>query len=135
MRSQVNLPLFEQMPWDGFDLTPLERAIASLIYEAKDRLTIAQLEERLNWKVVQPPDDREIKRTIRSLRCLGLAILSSKRPPYGYWWCQSADEMREFVDRFKAQPMDELYTLSRMVKANFPHLAGQLSLDFAELGR
>lgn len=58
--------------------------------------------------------------------------LTAEAKPAGYWWCDNEDEMQEFVIAFRKQPMDELHTLSRIVKANYPKLAGQF--DFTWCG-
>lgn len=75
-------------------------------------------------------NERTVKDTVRALRKEhGLPILSRKHKPPGYWWCGSKKEMEEYIDRARSQPLDELHTLSKMVKQNYPELAGQLSLE------
>jgi hypothetical protein len=43
-----------------------------------------------------------------------------------------SEEMTEFVESFKSQALDELHTLSKIVKHNYPALLGQLSLENAQ---
>jgi hypothetical protein len=93
-------------------------------------------------------DDRAVKDIIRTLRKdHEFPILSRKfarkaerdeagtvtRPATlaGYWYCQSETEMIDFIRDFQQQPLDELHTLSRIVKANYPKLTGQLTLHDA----
>ena len=40
--------------------------------------------------------------------------------------------MREYYKHASRQPLDELHTLSRIVKANYPLLVGQLTLQEAK---
>lgn len=74
--------------------------------------------------------ERDVKAVVRALRKEhGLPILSRKGNPAGYWWCGSKKEMEDYITRARSQPLDELHTLSKMVKQNYPELAGQLSLE------
>lgn len=49
--------------------------------------------------------------------------------------CENEQQMNEYYDHARKQPMDELHTLSRIVKANYPRLAGQLRLEDVSNGR
>jgi len=78
----------------------------------------------------QTLNERSVKAVVRALKKEhGLPILSRKHNPPGYWWCGSKEEMEEYIVHARSQPLDELHTLSKMVKQNYPELAGQLSFE------
>jgi hypothetical protein len=128
-------------PLGGRELSDLERFIAGLLLTASsDRpLKIAEIilaverTENLRLKGKSPKSkERSVKDVIRSLRKEhALPILSRRESPAGFWWCGSSAEMSEFIETFKAQPLDELHTLSQIVKHNYPALMGQLSFEGA----
>ena len=77
--------------------------------------------------------ERDVKRFMRELRREWLLpIGSSRQPPFGYFWIISASEYLEWERVFRAQAIDELVTLFRLRRANFPELAGQGAFDFVE---
>ncbi len=150
-------------PLRGHVLTEEESLVASLLLDAKSSrpIGIKHIVEVLNSRRrgASPTvregsrrrvNDRAVKDIIRTLRKdHEFPILSRKfaRPagrdeagnatevkPAGYWWCGSEAEMLEWANNFRKQPMDELHTLSRIVKANYPKLVGQLSLQDVSAG-
>ena len=134
--AQLKFTLFEQAvlaPLGDRKLTESEAFVASFLLPARtqDPFTLDQIAEALTeHNGGARTGERTIKSIIRSLRKVhGFPVLSRKHPPHGYWWGQSADEMKEFVREFRSQPMDELHTLSVMVKRNYPDLVGQLKFE------
>lgn len=77
--------------------------------------------------------ERKVKDMIRTLRREWLLpIGSSRQPPYGYFWIQSAADFLSWSRPYRSQAIDELVTLWHLEKRNFPELAGQTSLDFQQ---
>lgn len=86
-------------------------------------MTIAQVSER------------DLKDTARTLRREWLLPVGSARgtregQPSGYFWIQSPAEFLSWSRSFRAQAIDELVTLHRLQRQNFPELAGQGDFDF-----
>lgn len=80
--------------------------------------------------------DRTIKSYIESLRTEWLLpIGSSKFPPSGYYWIYTAEEFKAWLEAYLSQPREEFRTAYRMLRANFPELAGQIKFDFEEDAR
>jgi hypothetical protein len=152
--EQLKFALFEREmidPLKGHELSEPERYVACLLLEASStrplRITdlIVSLTKHFG-KHPQPQgglqvgkadlsplpasfNERRVKRIIRTLRHdHALPILARRSPPRGLWWCSSIDEMLEFISDFRSQALDELTTLSKIVKHNYPALAGQLEL-------
>lgn len=135
MSAQLTFGKFEEEllnPLSGHALTGLEAFVASLLQGASsakpikiDAITIATGRQMGEW-----PNAREVKAIVRRLRKEhGFPILSRKGKPAGYWWGVTADEMEEFIWNWRKQALDELHTLSKIVKQNYPELAGQLTLE------
>lgn len=77
--------------------------------------------------------DRTIKGYIESLRTDWLLpIGSSKFPPSGYYWINSAEEFKAWLEAYLSQPKEEFRTAYRMLKANFSELTGQVNFNFGE---
>lgn len=120
-------------PLRGHKLTYEEEFVANLLLDASVAFPIGI--SRIRAEAVKGEkgfnvSERQVKNIVRTLRKEhGLPILSRKNKPSGYWWCGSKAEMEAYIDAARAQPMDELHTLSKMVKQNYPELAGQLSLE------
>jgi hypothetical protein len=77
--------------------------------------------------------DRSVKGYIETLRSQWLLpIGSSKFPPSGYYWISSPDEFKQWLEAYLSQPKEEFRTAHRMLRANFPELAGQINFDFQE---
>ena len=136
--SQLKFGLFEQElvnPLAGHKLTDQEEFIANLLLDATAKFPIGI--KRIRHEAAKGEkgftiDERQVKQIVRSLRKVhGLPILSRLNKPSGYWWCSSEAEMKEFIEDARKQPLDQLHTLSKMVKQNYPALAGQLSLEDA----
>jgi hypothetical protein len=133
--SQRNSSIYEYEllnPLRGHELTELESYVANLLLTANSERPIDNEAVRVavELRFERQISDREVKAIIRILRKdHAFPIISRRKKPHGYWWCQSKREMEEFVDTFKSQALDELHTLSRIVKENFPELAGQLKLE------
>lgn len=126
---------FEQAllkPRNGVAMTELEAFIASYLLDASSE------RPRNSQQIIFAVRDvfgesitpRKVKDAIRALRKLhALPIMARRKKPTGYWWCASTDEMNDFVQLFRAQALDELHTLSRILKTNYPALAGQLNFE------
>jgi hypothetical protein len=121
-------------PLSGHELADVERFVASLLLGARrdSPVGIKAIIQQVGRVKGFDLSERKVKGIIRSLRKdHAFPILASRQPPTGYWWCASAEEMTEFVESFKSQALDELHTLSKIVKHNYPALMGQLSLEDA----
>lgn len=133
IEREIEFELFN--PLRGHHLTEMEQYVALLLIDAQAERPITNEGIRIAVEVHmhQTIDDRSVKRIIRTLRKdHSFPIIANKQSPPGYWYCRSKAEMEEFIERFRAQPLDQLHTLSRMVKAHFPELAGQLRFDDME---
>ncbi|GEM_PF-3452448 len=136
--EQLRFSVFEDElidPLRGHELTEQEAFVASLLLDASaDRpRTNEELRDLLRGKFFEEYSERSIKSLILSLRddhCF--PIVASKAPPFGYWWCRSAAEMKEQWDRVRGEAVGMMSTWSRLIKQHFPELAGQLRLDFIE---
>jgi len=71
---------------------------------------------------------RSIKQAIHKLRESGLPIGANRSRPYGYWWISTEDEMKTFVQQYRAQAIQELSIVKKMLKLHYPRLTGQLPL-------
>lgn len=136
--AQLKFTLFDQAliaPTANLELTESEVFVSSFLLDARTQqpYTLDQIADALTEHTGGARvHERTVKSIIRSLRKVhGFPILSRRHRPYGYWWGQSMEEMKEFIAEFRAQPMDELHTLSVMVKRNYPDLAGQLKFEAA----
>lgn len=76
--------------------------------------------------------ERMIKQVVQRLRESGLPIGANRQRPYGYWWISTPQEMETFVRQYRAQALNELRILSRMVGQNYPSLVGQLRLPLED---
>jgi hypothetical protein len=75
--------------------------------------------------------DRTVKSLIEAARKDWLLPIGANRDfPSGYYWINTAAEMKQWIKVFSAQPLQELTTLHRVQKANFPELNGELTFDF-----
>jgi len=137
--EQLKFELFERElldPLGGLELTETERYVAGVLLNATSQnpMTISQIIGRLDsiWPG-KLTSQREVKDLVRGLRRKhGLPILARRRKPAGYWWCGSVAEMEEFILSFRKQALDELGTLGRIVRQNYPALVGQLELRDVE---
>lgn len=130
-----NPKLFEDEllnPLYGHELSDMERFIADLLLNAnrENPIGIRTIIHQVGIHKGIPLSERTVKSIIRALRKdHTFPIIASRKSPSGYWWCSSVEEMTEFIQSFKAQALDELHTLSQIVKHNFPALAGQLQFE------
>lgn len=136
MSTQRKFGLFENEllnPLGDHSLSPAEEFVASLLLNATAQTPIGIKRiwrESVRAEGIPELNDRKVKAIVRLLKKHhGFPILSRRHAPAGYWWCASEAEMREYLEWARSQPLDELHTLSKMVKQNYPALAGQLSLD------
>lgn len=133
--SERNASIFESEllnPLRGHDLSEEEAYVANLLLDASSEKPMDNdsIRRALEMKFDRSCDARTIKKIIRTLRKEhAFPILARRIKPFGYWWCSSKLEMQEFIETFRSQALDELHTLSRIVKENFPELAGQLRLE------
>lgn len=119
-------------PLRGHELSRLEEYIANLLLNASSERPIdnEMIRNLVEASLQQKIDARTVKGTIRTLRKNhSFPVISRRSAPAGYWWCDSKSEMEGFIETYKAQALDELHTLSLIVKTNFPELAGQLRLE------
>lgn len=136
--AQLRFSVFEDEllnPLRGHELTPEEAFVANLLLDASATrpLNNEALRDLLRGRFCEEYSERELKALILSLRDgHSFPIVASKSKPFGYWWCRSAEEMREQWERVRGEAVGMLATWSRLIKAHFPELAGQLRLDFIE---
>lgn len=138
MSTQIKFRKFEDellSPLRGHALTAQELFVANLLLDATAQRPIGI--KRIVDTVFKGKGDwlteRAVKDIVRRLRKEhAFPILSRKNQPSGYWWCGSKEEMEVYITAARSQPLDELHTLSKMVRQNYPELAGQLSLEDAE---
>ena len=120
-------------PLHGLPLTPDELFVATMLLDATavEPIGIKRLRRALqDHSPARDITEREVKDIVRTLRKLHeLPIISRRKKGGGLWWCENEQQMNEYVTHARKQPLDELHTLSRIVKANYPRLAGQLSLE------
>jgi len=134
MSTELKHELFEREllnPLRGLQLTKEEELVASMILvaTAAEPIGVKRLRRRLNEAGCRA-GERDVKDIVRTLRKLHeLPILSRRKKGGGFWWCENEAQMKEYYEHARRQPLDELHTLSRIVKANYPRLAGQLSLE------
>lgn len=136
--GELKFELFEAEllnPLRGHALSEIETFVAGLLLDASRnypvgiRQIIAQVSRVKGFDL----SERKVKDIVRTLRKdHAFPILASRKPPAGYYWCSSAEEMTEFIESFKSQALDELHTLSKIVRHNYPALLGQLSLEEAK---
>jgi biotin operon repressor len=75
--------------------------------------------------------ERAVKGFVELLRCdWQLPIGSSREEPHGYYWISTPEQFDRWFQTFSAQAMAELKTAYRLMKSNYPELAGQLPLHF-----
>ncbi len=138
MSAQLKFRKFEEEllnPLRGHKLADQEEFVANLLLDATAQrpIGIKRIVNTLFSGKGVWLTERRVKEIVRSLRKEhGFPILSRKNKPSGYWWCGSEAEMKDYYGRARSQPLDELHTLSKMVKQNYPELAGQLSLEDVE---
>jgi len=119
-------------PLAGHALTEIEEYIAGLLLRASSEkpFRIADIINYVGLNLHTTIDERAVKEIIRSLRRVHkFPILARRSKPAGYWWCTSATDMEEFITLFRSQALDELHTLSQIVRHNYPDLIGQLRFD------
>jgi len=132
--TELKYELFEESllnPLRGKDLGRAEAFVATMLLEATAAapIGIKRLRRALQ-DAGMPTNERDVKDIVRTLRKRHeLPILSRRKKGGGFWWCENEAQMKEYAKHASKQPMDELHTLSRIVKANYPKLAGQLRLE------
>ncbi len=139
--KQLNFPfqVYEEEfinPIAGRQLTDAEAFISELLLGASSEkpITSDEIIRRVNESALGIElSFRELKKIIRSLRRHhAFPILTRRSKPAGYWWCASLGEMREFARLWQSQYFDEMMTLTVILKANYPKLAGQMRLPNLE---
>jgi hypothetical protein len=74
-------------------------------------------------------DKRTVKGWARTLRRHWLLpIGSSRQEPHGLYWCHTERDYLDWERTYRGQALDELATLYRLRRRNYPELAGQQSL-------
>jgi hypothetical protein len=133
--EQLKFELFEDellSPLRGHELSELENYVAGLLLSASTErpLGIADIINYVGLNLQRTVSERVVKETIRTLRRdHEFPILARRSKPAGYWWCSSVEDMEAFVKSFRSQAIDEMSTVSRMVKRHYPQLIGQLRFD------
>lgn len=126
--SQSQLNFDDPLP--GLELTALQSFIARRIRVTSSGRPV-QIREIVAEAKIQGlfTSDRRVKEAVRILRKdFQLPILARREKPFGYFWCSSVAEMKDFIEMFSSQYRDEAFTLGRLVRSNYPELAGQLRL-------
>jgi len=78
--------------------------------------------------------EREVKAVAQELRREWfLPIGSSRRQPSGYYWMHTPEDFLNWSRAYRSQAIDELVTLHKLQRNNFPELAGQDAFDFIRL--
>jgi hypothetical protein len=140
--SQLSFEIFERevlTPLAGHELTDLERFIANLLLDASSEKPLGNelIGDQVQLHFVgakdyrgERPDERTIKKIIRSLRRNHKfpIVARFEQKPYGYWWAKSADEMLDYFNKAMGRLTDELGTIYGIIKSNYPDYAGQLRL-------
>jgi hypothetical protein len=133
--SQLKFKTFETEllnPLAGHKLTALEEYVASYLLTASSHapIKIAEIIRAVRREKQLAVNERTVKDVVRTLRKQHrFPILSRRKKPAGLWWCGSASEMEAFIESFRQQALDELHTLGRIVKENYPQFEGQLSFE------
>jgi len=71
--------------------------------------------------------ERRVKKIISGLRNRAYPILASREKPFGYFWCGSIQELKDYETTYLNQAKKEFKTMRNMRK-NYQILAGQQSL-------
>jgi hypothetical protein len=117
-------------------LTPLDRAVREIITPRiglAHAVTIREIVESLPPQILVGKDAaRNIKDSVRRLREFsGLRIAATKKPPYGYFIVETAEEADEFAQRIFSEGV-KLMRLCRMFRPErdwVQELRGQLQLQ------
>ena len=134
MSANLKYELFEQEllnPLHGHDLSTDERFVAEVLLDATSARPMGIKRIRRLSKELRSVQlsDRVVKAIIRRLKKdHEFPIFSRRKRPAGFWWGTSEEEALEYFRHAQRQPLDELHTLHRMMKVNFPRLAGQLTI-------
>lgn len=74
---------------------------------------------------------RQFHHRIEDLRKIWLLPVGSRKAdPSGYWIITELDDFADWVERSKSAPIQQLSTIHRVAKANFPVFAEQMELEF-----
>lgn len=122
-------------PITGVELSDIETFVAIRLLRATTDVPIKQaaIIEAARRERGVTLTERQVRIIVRSLRRdHAFPICSRKAAPAGYWWGRTEAELEEFIRVWKAQFLDEITTVSIMIKKNFPRLAGQLRLELSE---
>lgn len=78
-----------------------------------------------------PSSVRNLQATIEELRRVWLLPVGSRKSePSGYWIITDLNDFAAWVERSKSAPIQQLSTIHRVARANWPHFAEQLELEF-----
>jgi hypothetical protein len=76
-------------------------------------------------------NEREFKKFAETIRSdWRLPLISRREKGGGYWYAESAAEFNNWFRTMRGQAVRELATAYGMLRANYPELAGQHTLDF-----
>jgi hypothetical protein len=112
-------------------LSPTEVVIALQQRPGKYRgIATRNLVRDLTGKPSTPHLERCLRTVVEDLRLRGYPICAL--PAYGYWWAESADEVREVCTWHRARSLHSLKIASRLLRDGIPMLSGQLPLPGLE---
>lgn len=137
--EQIKFKEFEDellSPLRGHALTETEEFVASLLLTVsiKRPMIGKEISEAVQKQFEIKLSQRAVMDAIRSLRKEhAFPILARRSKPPGYWWCGSIKEMEEYIQYVRRHTLDEMHTVSRIVRHNYPSLAGQLNFDFSQV--
>ncbi len=135
-QAKIRFERFERElldPLRAHALSDVEKLVASALLDASKESPVSneRLRDLVGAELRIVIDEREMKAVILRLREEHLfPIMAVKANPGGYWWCGSAEEMKAYYERVRKESISRLATVSKLIKVNFPELAGQLGLDF-----
>jgi len=104
--------------------TEAEKAVAGEIFlhYRKAPVSLSTIQSRCGLA-----DERTVKHIVERLRRVhGLPIGVSRKPPAGYWWASTADDLVEASEPMRRQAITMLTTVARMRGAHrLTELLGQ----------
>ncbi len=133
--SKISVRKFEEViasSIKGRELNSLEEFIASLLFgtTAARPLKAEEISTLVRMNLSRPLGRRRLKVIIRKFRReYGFPILTRRKHPAGYWWCQSEVELLEFERMWKSQIKDESITLAKMRRWFYRENSGQERLE------
>jgi hypothetical protein len=116
---------------DEVGATEIERYIVWLLKQASGErpVGIAQIQSWVKQELHEVIAGRSIKDYIRTLRREhGMPVLARRGTPSGYYLCKSRDEMKKFCEAYLSQARDEMETVRKILRNNYPSLLSEFEL-------